>query len=265
MRIIKKAVEIGNGAAVYVPKEYGGKSITILLPEGIEEIKKRVLSKLINFMPNVLGVYLYGSYARDEETNESDIDVLTIVQERDERIKNCIEDMDLRVLTLKNVKDSVKNFPIPIMTILQESKVFLNPLLLQELKQEKINLNGIKWHFEEINRMIRIIEKFIEVDEINIDPSQVYSLMMRARVLYMIECLIMNKSFSNENVRKRIQGYGLDSKLFENYYTIYQKIRNNEKTREIIEKKEIEMFIEIIKKYSKTLENETKKKSKKRN
>ena len=41
MRLVKKAVDIGNGAAVYVPKEYSGREIILLLPEGIQEIKQR--------------------------------------------------------------------------------------------------------------------------------------------------------------------------------------------------------------------------------
>ena len=83
MRLIKKAVEIGNGAAVYVPKEYLGKEIVITLQESVQEIKKRVLTSLIEFMPNILGVYLYGSYARNEQTLDSDIDILVITKEKD--------------------------------------------------------------------------------------------------------------------------------------------------------------------------------------
>ena len=55
---------MGNGAAVYIPKEYSGREIVIILPEGIDEIKRRVLTNLIEFMPNIIGVYIYGSYAR---------------------------------------------------------------------------------------------------------------------------------------------------------------------------------------------------------
>lgn len=264
MKIVRRAVEIGNGAAVYVPKEYKGKQVLIVLPEGIEEIKKRVLTKLIDFMPNILGVYLYGSYARGESTKESDIDVLIIVQEKDEKIKTLFDDIDVRILTLDGIKKSIKNFPVPIVLVLKEAEVFLNPLLLEELKKEKYSLKGLRWHFEEIKGMVKIIEGFIKLDDKNINASHIYSLIMRARVLYMIECLLRNKIFSNEGVKKKLLNYGLNEKVFENYYKIYQKIRNNEVVEEKIDKKEIERLIKIIKNYCIEIENETKKKTRKR-
>lgn len=264
MRIVRKAIEMGNGAAVYVPREFKGRSVLIILPEGIEEVKKRVLTRLIDFMPNVLGVYLYGSYAREEEEKNSDVDLLIIVQEKDERIRACLDDIDVRVLTLHGVKDSIRNFPVPIVPMLREARVFLNPLLLEELKKEKINLSKLIWHFYEIKRMIKIIEGFIEIDKKNIDASHVYSLIMRARVLYMIECLLKDKEFSNDGVKKMLLKYGLNEGLFERYYKIYQKIRNDERVDEKISEEEINELIGIIKKYSKKLEDETKKEARKR-
>lgn len=64
---------------------------------------------------------------------------------------------------------------------------------------------------------------------------------------------------------KKILQYGFNEKLFDNYYQIYQKIRNNELVRERINKEEIEKLISILKIYLKEIENETKKKIKKRN
>lgn len=265
MKIMKKVVEIGNGAAVYVPREYKGRQVLIVLPEGIEEIKKRVLARLIDFMPNVLGVYLYGSYARGESTKASDIDLLIVVKEKNDKIKALFDDIDVRVLTLESIRNSIKNFPVPIMIMLREAEVFLNPLLLEELRQEKYDLKGLRWHFEDIKRIIKIIEGFIKLDEKDIDASHIYSLMMRARVLFIIECLLEKKAFSNEGVKKKLLKYGLSERLFDCYYQIYQKIRANETVKEKVNKEEIEKLIDIIKRYSKTLENETKKEARKRN
>jgi len=261
MRIIRRAVEIGNGAAVYVPREYRGRQVLVVLPEGIGEIRKRALAKLVDFMPNVLGVYLYGSYARGESTNESDIDLLIIVQKKDEKIKALFDDIDTRVLTLDGIKKSIKDFPVPVMIMLREAEAFLNPLLLEELKKEKPGLKGLKWHFEDIKSIIKVIEKFIEVDDKDIDASHIYSLMMRARVLYMIECLLKNAPFSNGGVKKKLSKYGLSGKNFDGYYKIYQRIRDDEAAEGKINKEEIENLIGIIKKYEGDMENEAKKKA----
>jgi len=216
-------------------------------------------------MPNVLGVYLYGSYARKESTGQSDIDLLIIVREKDEKIKNLFDDIDIRILTLKNIKNSIKNFPIPIKILLQEAVVFLNPLLLEELKKEKAKLNGLRWHFEDIKRIIRITEGFIKLDDKEIDSSNIYSLIMRIRILHMIECFITNKTFSNEGVKKKMFGYGFKEKLFDKYHQIYRETRNNELVKEEIKKEDIKKLIRIIKIYLKEVQDETKKKIKKGN
>ncbi|MBI2448788.1 nucleotidyltransferase domain-containing protein [Candidatus Pacearchaeota archaeon] len=265
MRLIKQAVEIGNGAAVYVPREYAGKEVEIIIPEGIDEIKKRVLNKLINFMPNVLGIYLYGSYARNEQTKESDIDILILTREKDDKIKYIFEDIDIRVLTLEETNKAIESFPAIIIPILRESISFVNPLLLEELKKRKFDLKKFIWHFDDTKRIIKIIEKFIEINEEEISNSHIYSLIMRIRVLYMIESLIKNKSFNNIDIKKILLNNGLSKRIYNKFYFIYNKIRNNEEPKDKINKNEILILIKIIKKYLGKIENETEKKIRKRN
>jgi len=266
MKIIKKVIGIGNGAAVYVPKEYSGREITIILPEGIDEIRKRILSQLIEFMPNIIGAYIYGSYARDEQTNGSDVDLLIIVKEEDGRIKELFKDIDVRVITLEGLERAVKNMPAIIMPILREAKVLLNPILLEDFKNRKIDFKKFRWHFEDIKRVLGIINSFIELDD-DEDTSitNVYSLIMRIRVCYMIESLIKNRIFSNGGVKKLLLDYGLSEREFEKFYFMYQKVRGDEKFDDKIKKKEILKLIGIVEKYSKRVENESKKASKKGN
>ena len=154
MKLIKKVIGIGNGAAVYVPKEYQGREVIIVLPEGISDIKGRVLQGLIEFMPNILGVYIYGSYARSEQGIDSDIDILIITKEKEKRIQNIVKGIDVRVMTLEDIKKSIKNLPALIMPILKEAKVFLNPLLIEELKASDVNFRKFKWNFQDIKRSL---------------------------------------------------------------------------------------------------------------
>ena len=264
MRIVKKVIEIGNGAAVYVPKEYSGKEVIVVLPEGIHEIKKRILSSLIEFMPNIIGVYLYGSYARHEQTTNSDIDILIITKEKDENIKNTLEDIDLRVVPIQAIKKSIKNYPLLIMPILKESITLLNPLLLEVLRNSKIDIKKFKWNFDDVKRIIKIIEKFIEIDDKDISPSHIYSLIMRLRVCYLIECLLKNKKFTNNAIEKLLLNYGLKKEVIDRFFYVYRTIRENEEPKIKVEKDEILDLINFIKYYSERIENEAKKKAKKR-
>ena len=264
MKIMKKVIVIGNGAAIYVPKEYVGREVVVTLPEGLEETRKRLFNKLIEFMPNILGVYLYGSYARNEQNIRSDIDILIIVNERDEKIKNLFDDIDIRILTLKEIKKTIKNFPAIVVPILRESKPFLNQVLLDELKNLKFNIRKFDWHFQDIKRIIKIIENFIELDDGDITLSHVYSLIMRFRILYMIETLLENKTFSNSGVKKILLNRGFSEEDYEKFYYVYQSLRDGEEVKERINKGDVVELIEALKKYLKNIENETKKKIRKR-
>lgn len=265
MRLLKQVVEIGNGAAVYVPKEYIGKEVIITLPENLEDIKKRILTSLIDYMPNILGVYLYGSYARGEQDKHSDIDVLIIIKEQDERIKQALKDIDVRVVQIDKLRKTIKEYPLFIIPILREAQTLINPSLLEELRKEKIDFTKFKWNFDEIKRTINIIEKFIEIDEKEISASHIYSLIMRIRVCYLIECILKYKNFSNEGVKQFLLKNNLDKEEIEKYIEVYRNIRDNKKLDIIITKEEISKLISILKSYSKKLEDETEKKIGKRN
>jgi predicted nucleotidyltransferase len=264
MKLIKKAVEMGNGAAVYIPREYAGRQVVIVLPEGITDIKKRIIEKLAGRMENIIGVYMFGSYARGESHLLSDIDVLIITKEEEKGLKQLFDDMDVRVTTIEKIKKSIENLPAITVPILREAKTIINPALLDELRSAKINYRNFKWNFDDIKRVIKIIETFIEIDEGDIGLSHIYSLIMRARICYMMDCLLKNKQFSNSALKAEIIKRGLNEKTYEKYYEIYQKARDGEEIEGRIDKEEIARFISIIKKYASELENESKKASGKR-
>lgn len=258
MRIIKKAIVMGNSAAVYVPKEYSGRQVVITLPEGLEDIKRRVIEALADRMGNIVGVYLFGSYARNESHLLSDIDVLIITKDEDKGLKRLLYDMDARVVTLEKMKKSIENLPAITLPVLKEAKTIINPVLLDELKNSKINYGNFKWNFEDIKRIIRIIESFIDIDEEDISISHIYSLIMRARICYMMGCLLKDRQFSNREFQAEMIKRGLSGKTYERYYDIYGRVRDGEEVEGKIDKEEIVKFINIIKKYASKLENDVK-------
>ena len=162
MQIIKKAVEIGNGAAVYVPREYANREVVITLPEGIEEIKKRILEKVFAFMPDILGIYLVGSYARGEETRESDVDVLVITRGINKRIKE--EEYDILFISLEVIKKQLKENALPLLPMLKEAKVIINPELTEKLKEAKLNYHNLRYHIETTKTAMNVVKADIELE-----------------------------------------------------------------------------------------------------
>ena len=74
--LIKPIVKVGNSAGIILPKEWLNGKEKVELIETPKDIKKELLEVLDSYLPDIIGIYLTGSYARGEETPESDIDIL---------------------------------------------------------------------------------------------------------------------------------------------------------------------------------------------
>ena len=145
--------------------------------------------------------------------------------------------------------------------------VFLNPSLIERLRNVDINFNKFKWSFDDIKRIVKIIEGFLDLYGYA-KPSDIYSLIMRIRICYVMECLMNNKNFSNDGVEKVLLNYGLKKEKIDWFFEIYRKIRDNEKIDvqdARIKKEDIFVLIKIVEDYLKKIEDETKKKIGKRN
>jgi hypothetical protein len=188
---------------------------------------------------------------------------MIIVKKRDKKIDNTLHSMkiDARILTLNGIKKLIRNLPALIVPILRESKAFLNEMLLEELKKEKIDFKKFNWNFQDIKSIIKIIEGFIDLDSKDISPSHIYSIVMRIRILLMIESLIKNIRFENKKVRQLFIDYGFREEDYEKYYKIYQNIRDDREVSEKPKKEEFLKLIIMLKRYMNKIENETKKKT----
>ena len=86
---IKKAIKAGNSSAVILPRAWLNKEVRIELikktPEAILYDVLEILKKHI-LLESITGVYLVGSYARGEEDENSDIDVLVITNNIDKEM-----------------------------------------------------------------------------------------------------------------------------------------------------------------------------------
>ena len=86
---IKKAIKSGNSSAVILPRSWLNKEVRVELLEKTPEI---ILSDAIDILQKyiklkeIIGIYLVGSYAREEQDKNSDIDLLIITNNIDREI-----------------------------------------------------------------------------------------------------------------------------------------------------------------------------------
>ena len=82
-QIVKTVVKSGNGGAVWVPKNWLGQEVVVILPEKPKfGLKEKIVHLLEPYLKDILSVAIYGSYARNEQAKDSDIDVLVITKDK---------------------------------------------------------------------------------------------------------------------------------------------------------------------------------------
>ena len=262
---IRQARKWGNSGGVLLPKEWIGKQVKVMLIDRTEEIKKEVFDILSPYMEDIQGIYLVGSYARNEQTIDSDIDVIAISNSTKKVISSG--KYNIQIYTLQGLKNTLKKYPISISPSLLEAKTIMNQSLLEELKKTKITRQSFSMYLEECNRVLDINRKIAELESkkgadlktLNV----IYSLFLRLRGLYLMNS-VLNKS---KNTKKEFYDYiqsktNLSNESWENAISIYQAIRDNKtiKTRYPIEDtlKILRLFEEELKKYDKPKKKVTK-------
>jgi predicted nucleotidyltransferase len=245
-QLIRIAKIFGNGAHIAVPKEWIGQQIIVIRPLK-NSVKRQILETLEPYLDYVVGVYLYGSHARNESDEYSDIDLLIITNKKIEIKKSgfeivCIEEEKL---------SSAINFePLLLFSILSEAIPIINPRLLEELRLKYApKLGKFSEFFKDTKRIIKINEDFLdkEKDFYVSGESNLYSIVLRLRGLFIINCLLSNKRYSHKSfelwVEKKLSGVN-----FRKVYGAYRASKNELKVKEKIRVKDLRLLLNLLNK-----------------
>ena len=240
----KLVQKFGNSAHVVLPKDYVGKRIRFLVePKTFEDIKSEIINILRPYLTNIIGIYLYGSYARNEQTIDSDIDILVITSSK-LKIIDKVDNYTIVSTTIKGIENSLKNNAVLILPIIKEAKPILNKDLLEEYKEIRFTKKNTKNFILETEKILELNQKGLEWDfEIG---SLVYSLMLRIRGLLMIKLILDNKSYSKRSLYNYLENKFSKNKIKE-LYSIYNSEKNSNRIKksEIINKNDIGKSINI--------------------
>lgn len=222
----------GNSAGVLLPREWAGKEARITLIDRSPEIRKEVFDMLSPYLEDILGIYLTGSYARNEQTGESDIDIIAISNKTKKEIISG--KYHVSIATLEGIKKTLDARPELILPRLDEARIILNKSLLEELKSRKIDKNSFKEFTEESRRIIKINKGFIELDKEqgfkDLDSvNLVYSIVLRLRGIFLINKLLKKEKYKKKDFLKWIEKeIGREA---EKVYCVYSRIRDGRKIK----------------------------------
>jgi len=247
--LIKQTFKLGNSAGVILPKEWENKKVRVqLIEESINKDIFEILEKK-NLLNDVIGIYLTGSYAREEQTINSDIDVLVITNNTNKSLKEGLYELIL-ISKEKFYKNINKN--LYITSLIKESKTILNNDLIKDYKKTTSQF-PIKKHLNEIKNIAKINEDSINFDEEynqKVLDGTAYSIILRLRELYLLQCLIKNKNPSNKEFLKLINSLKAIS-----YYEAYLRIKNDKPKKNNLLVKEGKKLLNLTKELIKKIEN----------
>jgi len=255
-RIIRTVTEIGNGAHIFAPKEWLYDEVVITrVPK--KNPKEELIKLLSPYLNKIIAVFLYGSYARGEQTPKSDMDIFVISTEKF-NIKS--KDIEIMVVPEEKLETAKKINPILFYSILQEAKPIINPPYLEKLRKEEIKPAYFNDFLDDTKRLIQINKEMIKLDKMDKDKdsseSTIYSLVLRLRGIFIINLFLKKKIYSNGIFRTfLIKNSKID---YEKIYNIYRSIRDNKKTEEKVKIEEAESLLTLLIKETQKLEKKLK-------
>ena len=251
-QIVKTVVKSGNGGAVWVPKDWLGQEVLVILPQKPKlELRERIIHLLEPYLKDIISVLIYGSYARHEETKDSDVDII-ILTEKPVKINIKEPKLEITVFELEKFRKAIEKYPVVYYQIVQEAEPLINSNSLEELKEIKINKENFKDYLNETKEHTKSNKEFLELDKLSGEfvksYSVLYSTILRLRGIFIIKYILNKEKFSNKHFKKWLIKNGISAGEFKQFYSIYMAIRDNEKISHKIKISAAEKLLNILEK-----------------
>ena len=253
-QLVRRVKVFGNGAHISVPRDWIEQEV-ILIKKPKKSVKERIFSVIGPYLENIIGVYIYGSYSRGEENQDSDIDLLIIVNKK---IKIKAKGFEIHCIEESKFDKIIKLEPLIIYSMLSEAKVIINPKLLEELREKyKPKISNFKDFIESSKRMINISKELLEADKSESDYSSKavpYSLVLRLRGIFIINSLSKNKNYSYKEFKEWVKK-NLPEIEFNKIYELYLSSKNKKETKIKVKTDDLVKLLEFLEKEVRNLDN----------
>ena len=243
-RIVRNVKLFGNGAHIFVPKHWEGERVILIKPVR-KSLREEILEIISPYLENIIGVYLYGSYSRNEQREDSDIDIFIITNKK---IKIKKKGFEILCIEEKNIKKSIELERVLMHSIIFEAKPIINEKLLNELREKyKPNLKSFNEFLKSTKNIIKVNKEFLssEKKEYISGEAVVYSLILRLRGLYIINSLLNKKYYSNKDFKIWIKN-NLPNIDFDSIYENYISSKNNEKIKFKVKLNDLILLLDFL-------------------
>ena len=237
--------KFGNSGHVIVPREYVGKRVRFIIEsKRFEDIQAEILHTLRPHLEHIIGVYLYGSYARNEQTLDSDIDIL-VVANTHIHVGEKKEHYSVICITVQELEQALRKNAVLILPILKEARAIINAEFLDTYNEYSFTKQNTKAFIEESERILALNKKGLALDfELG---SLVYSMILRVRGLLIISLLNNNESYATARLHGYLYDHGFPQEVVEELYRIYGLEREGKHIQEssVITKETLEKLYHV--------------------
>lgn len=245
MELIKPIIRVGNSAGVILPKEWLNGEAKVILLRKPQNIKQEILDILKEYLSSIIGLYVVGSYARGEQNEKSDVDVLGITNDIDKKIKKG--KYEIILISYVNLRKEIENNALPLLPMLKEALPIINKDIIREYRDYHPNKKNLKWHVETTLSALKLAKESISLAKEgneNISDNLAYSLILRLRETYIVNCLIDKKVANKEDVIKLIKSLSGST----NIYEAYMRSKADLKSKKLVSIREAEVIYNYVNK-----------------
>ena len=226
--VIRPIVRLGNSAGVVLPKEWLYGKAKIVLLEKKTEPEQEIFQILSAYLKNITALAIVGSYARGEQTADSDVDVLVITNSTNKRVKNG--KYEIILVSEDKIQKYLDANILPLLPMLIESKSLINKELIDKLRNIKLTKKNLSFHFETTKTAMKVVKAEIELakemEEDFVKNRTAYSLVLRLRELYIVECLIHGRMWNKRDFLRLIKEKSGSLKAYDGYLMMKNKEKN---------------------------------------
>ncbi len=221
--LVKKTVKAGNSSAVVLPRAWLNREVRVEL---IKKTPETILLDVIDILKEnidlkeVIGIYLTGSYARCEEDEMSDIDILVLTGNIDrEMIREGI--YNILIVSLGLLKHKLNQDLFPVGQMIREAKPLLNAEYINSV-EVRVTRKNVRWYLETTKEKLKIIKEALEQEKDKKYASDViaYTLVLRIRTIHIIKKILENKEYSKKEFERLIEKFSRGKTAYERYLAV---------------------------------------------
>ncbi|WP_456329257.1 nucleotidyltransferase domain-containing protein [Archaeoglobus sp.] len=198
----------------------------------------------------VRAILLYGSLARGEADELSDIDIMVIVNSpaEVESIKREIGDSNVIVTTEEGFRRYLQEHPSA--AIMLKEAVILHGEMpeIPELRKE--------WMVRELNealKMLDVAESLLHDVDAGTTDAVIYSAILRARQAYIIRCLIRNERMTKKGFLEELEKMGIKPEYYD-----YYRLARDDRLNVTLPERELKRLVRAVRRYVRKVREEVK-------